>query len=489
MAFKHVARMTRYLQGEGWDDEKIIDLIQYIGEGRGAHSGHNGDYYDRDEEDLDTTYVISAEDLMKRLQKENKTSENAVNGFSYGQDRNEPSDIDEGSDETLRISYETDNNSSIGSGETKESLPSADSRDESQPVQSNEASSSPKDKTDQPLTDRQASAGSEAPLEAASRPSTDTAVEARKNADRSEGRRKEKAAANDRPKASLDGKKQKETGNTKKGISPSNEKRTGSGDQTPDNKVPAAGAGSTGNNASIKENGDHQNPDPVKEDAADNAEDDRPEQPSANNRGKESPDGSKYTITKEIEKTDVTYSVLNIKIKNFDGSIAKTNLLTTPLESTNGVLRFMTLRNDKNVRAVYVSDNGSSLELDIYGYPVTLTSYMEDGAYHTRCELPSGYKKDGTTITYEERCQTGKGHLILKQGDIYYHIAPAAFINSKKHEDLTAVFVCAERPDGTMESGLSDADMRVRMNLDGNDLEITASWEDGHLLRPQIRMA
>ena len=488
MAFKHVARMTRYLQGEGWDDEKIIDLIQYIGEGRGAHSGHNGDYYDRNEEDLDTTYVISAEDLMKRLQKENKTSENAVNGLSYGQDRNEPSDIDEGSDETLRISYETDNNSSIGSGETKESLPSADSRDESQPVQSNEASSSPKDKTDQPLTDRQASAGSEAPLEAAGRPSTDTAGEARKNADRSAGREKEKTADN-KSGASFREKKQEVTGNTKKGISQSNKKRTDSSEQTPDNKAPAAGAGSIGNNASIKENGDHQNPDPVKEVAADNAEDDRPEQSSANNRGKESPDGSKYTITKEIEKTDVTYSVLNIKIKNFDGSIAKTNLLTTPLESTNGVLRFMTLRNDKNVRAVYVSDNGSSLELDIYGYPVTLTSYMEDGAYHTRCELPSGYKKDGTTITYEERCQTGKGHLILKRDGIYYHIAPAAFINSKKHEDLTAVFVCAERPDGTMESGLSDADMRVRMNLDGNDLEITASWEDGHLLRPQIRRA
>ena len=469
MGFKHIARMTRYLQKEGWDDKKIIDLIQYIGEEKSDSANRDGSDYDFDneDEDLDTTYVISADELISRQTSEEESVLEAEDlEAADTRDEDEMAGRWDGADETLRINNETADDTDVQNAPHKTGNTPALTSDNSENDRKQDEETAPPQKKEAG-TDIRVPNGAAAYMDNMGLPPVNTKIESTLDKKHSE-------------EAASKGIDAENKTDDKPG---ENERKTV--DPAKDGGADPAGTGPDKDNAEHKPDASHN--------AANKASAAKEPHLSENDNGskgkkaeKDVLSKAKYVLMREIKKSDLTYSILNIKITNFDGNVTRTSIISTPLDSAVDDSRILALRRDRKVSSVIVSENGPSAELDIFGYPVKLTAYMENGTYHTRCSLPQEYENDGTKIEYGERLQTGKGHIVIRRNDIYFHIVPVAFTNNEAHDNLTALFVCAEYPDGTMRFGSSEEDMRVRLNINDKDLEITASWEDDRL-RPQIK--
>lgn len=448
MAFKHVARMTKYLRWEGWNDSKIIDLIQYMG-GEEESSGYQEDtYYGTDRESgLDTTEVVSADELMARLnrEKENRPAwEKALSVFP-DKTRQDPGSSEaetdgDGSDATMPAEKAKPGNGTgrEKAGSVKDAPQGSPGNDkgtdekktESQP-QKKEAPMRPGHETEEAKEQAgvSGSAGFANTGRAQSR-DTDGAgpgddKEKKNKEEAGQGHKKQKSQA---PSESITGK------------GPGQES-TGSADEAGSRAAAAAG----------------------------------------------SPPVSKYTPVDRLKKEDITYSLLKITIIGFDGKEVQTSVLSAPLTPAEGGMRILgVMVGGKIKRTLFVSDPGAaSVKLDVSGYPVTVSAYAEDGAYRTRCTLPQGYEQDGTRIVFEETHREGKGHIIISRADACFHIIPTAYANVPKWDNRTPLLVCAELADGTMLLKHSDKDLYVRMNVSGKDLVLFSSWDDSGYLCPK----
>ena len=68
MGIKAIARMTDFLRLDGWSDTKIVDLIQYMGGGFAEPvRGRQEEVSAPEDDDIDSTEIISADDLLERL--------------------------------------------------------------------------------------------------------------------------------------------------------------------------------------------------------------------------------------------------------------------------------------------------------------------------------------------------------------------------------------------------------------------------------------
>ena len=68
MGIKAIARMTDFLRLDGWSDTKIVDLIQYMGGGFSEPvRGRKEEVSAPEDDDIDSTEIISADDLIERL--------------------------------------------------------------------------------------------------------------------------------------------------------------------------------------------------------------------------------------------------------------------------------------------------------------------------------------------------------------------------------------------------------------------------------------
>lgn len=540
MGIKAIARMTDFLRLDGWSDTKIVDLIQYMGAGSAEPvRGRQEEAFVSEDDGIDSTEIISADDLLERLGPGAEYEEKR-----QGEDVLMPENIDQADARTENGPYDDwgeDVTVPLNEGETAEedreslkdpepatadAIPAAaasepvpvqdqsplpaekddkEGEDNSQPSDSQKESS---DSPSAPSSDENGTENERADPAPASpetedgsgdqRPRTDDWAEG-KNAKKDEGDAAPRADAfpdSSRIKNRIERLKERA------GFFRENENAgKGSGKQLNRQKGKAGinhGSVPKTDEATEKADADAQRfpgaavTAPPQEPAekpvppSDQTSQDAAMLSASSPADKEVHAGTpRYEEQRMFRKSDFTYSLLNIKIVAFTGATKQTSILTTPVEEKDGNIRFMgLLMLSNNHGTPFVSLPGtSSVECDYEGYPLTLTATNDNGVYSVSCSLPSGYAKDGTKLSQTEKKVTAKGHIIEREGDTYVHLFPTAFVNHKR-TGLASVLVLAEHPDGTFDIAHKSNDGYTHIKADGKDWLISASWMEDDTLRP-----
>lgn len=544
MGIKAIARMTDFLRLDGWSDTKIVDLIQYMGGGFSESvRGREEEVSAPEDDDIDSTEIISADDLLERLGPGAGNEEEEEN---RGEDALTPENIDQADARTENGPYDDwgeDVTVPLNEGDTaeedRESLKDPDPAAEdtvlpaaaaSEPVPVQEQDPLPAKKDDKegeynsqssdslqessdspsaPSSDENDTENEKADPAPASpetedgsgdqKPRTDDSAE-EKPAKKDEGdaapradafpdssriknrieRLKERAVFfRENENAGKGPGKQLNRQKGKAGINHSSVPKTDEATEKADadaQRFPGAAVTAPPQEPAEK-------PVPPSDQTSQDAAMLSASSPADKEVHAETP---RYKEQRILHKSDFTYSLLNIEIVAFNGETRQTSILTTPIEEKDGNVRFMGLLmlSNKNGTPFVSAPGTSSVECNYEGYPLTLTATTDNGVYSVSCSLPSGYAKDGTTLSQTEKNMTGKGHIIELQGNTYVHLFPTAFVNHKK-TGLASVLVLAEHPDGTFDIAHKSNDGCTHMNIDGAEWVISASWTKDDTLWPK----
>lgn len=540
MGIKAIARMTDFLRLDGWSDTKIVDLIQYMGGGFSESvRGREEEVSAPEDDDIDSTEIISADDLLERLgpgagneEEEENRGEDALTPENIGRadDRAENGPYDDwGADVTVPLNE--NDTAEENSRSLKDPDPAAEdaalpaaAASEPVPVQEQdplpakkddkegEYNSQPSDSLQEssdspsaPASDENGTENEGADPAPASPETEDGSVDQNPRTDDSaeeKPAKKDEGDAAPRADAFPDSRIKNRMERLKERAGFFRENARKGSEKQPNRQMGKDGIShssvSKTDEATEKAAADAQS----SPEAAITAPQQEPAEKPVPPRDQTSQDAAmlsasspadkevhagtpRYKEQRILRKSDFTYSLLSIEIVAFNGETRQTSILTTPVEEKDGNIRFMgLLMLSNNHGTPFVSLPGtSSVECDYEGYPLTLTATTDNGVYSVRCSLPSGYIEDGTKLSQTEKKVTAKGHIIELQGNTYVHLFPTAFVNHKK-TGLASVLVLAEHPDGTFDIAHKSNDGYTHIKADGNDWLISASWMKDDTLRP-----